>query len=171
MLFEVELRSPMPVNIRIDMRACPDTMIRINGRQDNRAKFVSRNLPCYGRNRSIIVRRNDRGRWSYGLREVTITGAETGVADGTTMISVEPRISEPAASAVPTTMPSTTAIGNVTIAPAADARSVKTPGCWMTTVCCACAAVKAKRPTVRVRMIFFMVCGFLSVEGWKRNLH
>ena len=78
----------------------------------------------------------------------------TGFAGGVTTICVEPWIKEPAASAVPTTMPSVTANGNAMIAPAADARSVKTPGRWITTVCCACAAVKAKRPMMRVRMFF-----------------
>ena len=75
-LVEADYILPRTVNIRIDMRACSDTMVRINGRQDNRTEFVGGCLPgycCYGaitvcgddgrcRNCSRSVRNHDRSR-------------------------------------------------------------------------------------------------------------
>ena len=65
---------------------------------------------------------------------MTADGVGTGFADGATMTVVEPCSSDPVASAVPTTMPSTATIGSATIALTADARSERTPGRSMTTV-------------------------------------
>lgn len=90
--------------------------------------------------------------------------AGTAVAGGTTTISVEPCIRDPAASAVPTTTPSTTASGNVMIAPAADARSVKMPGRWTMMVCCAWTTVQIMMQRVRARSIFFIMVDSFLVE-------
>ena len=67
-LFEVDYILPRTVNVRIDMRTWSNTMIRINGHQDNRAMFVRRSLPGHGRYRAVTVRRDDRGGRSYRLR-------------------------------------------------------------------------------------------------------
>lgn len=63
--------------------------------------------------------------------DAVVDGTGIATTGGVTTICVEPWIREAAASAVPTTTPSTTASGNVMIAPAADARSVKMPGRWI----------------------------------------
>ena len=101
----------------------------------------------------------------------TIFGSDVVLDGGITTISVEPWISEPAASTVPTTMPSTAVRDNATIAAVADARSVRRPGRLMTTVCCAWT-VKVRRPKRRrAREIVFMMKSFLVFCGEGRIIH
>jgi hypothetical protein len=80
------------------------------------------------------------------------------------MTSVELWNTEPTASAVPTTTPSTTANGNDTIVPAADASSVKMPGRWTMTVCCAWTHVQIMMQRVRAKSIFFIMVDSFLVE-------
>lgn len=51
----------MAVNVRIGIRACPDAVSRINGRDDDKSEFVGGCLPGHGRYRAIAMRRDDRG--------------------------------------------------------------------------------------------------------------
>ena len=104
--------------------------------------------------------------WCTGTATTGTVVPGTGFAGGTTTISVEPWIRYPAASAEPTTMPSTTASGNVMIEPAADARSVKIPGRWTMMVCCAWTHAQIMVQRMRARNIFFIMgipfCFFCS---------
>ena len=91
-------------------------------------------------------------------------GVGTGVADCTTMTSVEPWSNEPTASAVPTTTPSAKANGRDKIVPVAVAMSVKMPGRWTMMVCCAWTAVQIMMQRVRARSIFFIMVDSFLVE-------
>ena len=64
-LFEADYTLPRTVNVRIDMRTCSYTMIRINGRNNDRSEFVSGCLPGYGRYGTIAVCGDDGCRRNY----------------------------------------------------------------------------------------------------------
>ena len=91
-------------------------------------------------------------------------GVGTGVANCTTMTSVEPWSNEPTASAVPTTTPSAKANGRDKIVPVAVVMSVMIPGCWTMTVCCAWTPVQIMMQRVRAKSVFFIIVDSFLVE-------